>query len=146
MTEIKVLERKVIRGPQGGVFRMLRADDPEFSQFGEIYFSLVEKGVVRGWYWHERSTLNYMLLKGELSLAFAHEASDLSMPARWHRLHLKALDGKLVQIPPRTWYAFAAGGPDSALLANCATELHDEAEMKRAPMESHLAESMLQMA
>jgi len=38
---------------------MLRADDPGFTSFGEIYFSRVYPGVVKGWHIHDRMTLNY---------------------------------------------------------------------------------------
>ena len=33
---------------------MLRADDPHFLQFGEIYFTSVYEGVVKGWHKHVR--------------------------------------------------------------------------------------------
>ena len=37
-----------IADERGKVMHMLRADEPYFEQFGEIYFSVVYPGVVKG--------------------------------------------------------------------------------------------------
>ena len=45
---------------------MLRRDDPNFDEFGEIYFSKVNPGIVKGWHLHKEMTLNYLLITGEI--------------------------------------------------------------------------------
>ena len=47
---------------------MLRADDPHFIQFGEIYFTTVYEGVVKGWHKHREMTLNYACVFGRVKL------------------------------------------------------------------------------
>ena len=44
---------------RGKVMHMLRSDAPEFKSFGEIYFSSVHAGAIKGWHIHKRMTLNY---------------------------------------------------------------------------------------
>ena len=39
---------KKICDERGAVMHMLRCDDPEFEKFGEIYFSCIYPGVVKG--------------------------------------------------------------------------------------------------
>ena len=49
---------------RGRTMHMLRRDDPHFRGFGEIYFSGVQHGKVKGWYWHREKTLNYAVPTG----------------------------------------------------------------------------------
>jgi NAD dependent epimerase/dehydratase family len=44
---------------RGKVMHMLRAQDPHFVGFGEIYFSVVYPGVVKGWHLHKQMVLSY---------------------------------------------------------------------------------------
>ena len=47
---------------------MLRADDPHFIDFGEIYFTSIYPGVVKGWHRHREMTLNYACIFGRIKL------------------------------------------------------------------------------
>ena len=39
---------KQIRDERGAVLHMLRTDAPHFAGFGEVYFSVVNPGVIKG--------------------------------------------------------------------------------------------------
>ena len=47
---------------------MLSRDDPHFVDFGEIYFSSVYPGVIKGWHRHRDMTLNYACVFGRIKL------------------------------------------------------------------------------
>ena len=49
---------------RGRTMHMLRNDDPHFRKFGEIYFSGVQRGKIKGWYRHREKTLNYAVPAG----------------------------------------------------------------------------------
>src|SRR3989339_655906 len=53
---------------RGSIMHMLRRDDQDFKKFGEIYFSLVYPGVVKGWHLHTKMTLNYAVIQGMIKL------------------------------------------------------------------------------
>ena len=53
---------------RGKIMHMLRCDDPHFEQFGEIYFSVVYPGVIKGWHIHRAMTLNYAVVSGMIKL------------------------------------------------------------------------------
>ena len=55
---------------------MLRADDPHFLVFGEIYFASVYEGVVKGWHKHRDMTLNYACMFGRIKLALYDDRPD----------------------------------------------------------------------
>lgn len=110
---------------------MLRRDDPHFERFGEIYFSMVQPGVVKGWHLHRSMTLNYAVPVGEIRLVL-YDARDGS-PTRGEVqvIHLGGEDYRLVRVPPGVWNGFLGLGTAPALVANCATEPHDPAEIVR---------------
>ena len=41
---------------------------PHFIEFGEIYFSTIYPGVVKGWHRHREMTLNYACVHGRIKL------------------------------------------------------------------------------
>ena len=49
---VAVTPLRRIPDERGAVFHMLSEDDAAFERFGEIYFSLVYPGVVKGWHRH----------------------------------------------------------------------------------------------
>ena len=49
---------------RGRTMHMLRSDDSHFRAFGEIYFSGVRHGKIKGWYRHREKTLNYAVPAG----------------------------------------------------------------------------------
>ena len=59
---------KQIPDERGKIMHMLRSDDLHFEQFGEIYFSTVYPGVVKGWHLHTEMTLNYAVVFGMIKL------------------------------------------------------------------------------
>ena len=65
---VRVIRLRQIPDERGKVMHMLRRDDPHFERFGEIYFSVVYPGVVKGWHLHRRMTLNYAVVTGVIKL------------------------------------------------------------------------------
>jgi hypothetical protein len=56
---VQVVALRQIPDERGTVMHMLKRTDPHFAGFGEIYFTTVHPGVVKGWHKHGRMTLNY---------------------------------------------------------------------------------------
>ena len=65
---VKVIPLRQIPDERGAVLQMLRATDPHFLRFGEIYFSTVYSGVVKAWKSHQRITVNYACIFGCVKL------------------------------------------------------------------------------
>ncbi len=61
---VAVYPLKKIPDERGAVMHMLRSDDPHFERFGEIYFSCVNPGAIKGWHLHTRIGLNYAVVSG----------------------------------------------------------------------------------
>lgn len=116
---------------RGSVLLMLKETDPHFVRFGEIYFSTVYPGVVKAWKNHRRMYANYACVHGRVKVVLydAREASPTR--AETVELHISPEEHALVVIPPGVWHGFQGVGDPVSILANCATEPSDEAELER---------------
>ena len=122
---------KVIPDERGAILHMLRCDDPHFQTFGEIYFSMVYPGVIKGWHLHKEMVLNYAVPSGRIKLVL-YDARDGS-PTRGELMELFVGEGNycLVSVPPGVWNGFKGIGVAPAIVANCATLPHDPDEIVR---------------
>lgn len=128
-----VIIKKLNRIPdeRGCVFHMLRSDDAEFEQFGEIYFSMVYPGVVKAWHLHTKMTLNYAVPVGMVKLVLYDDRENSPTKGELMELYLGEQNYCLVKIPPHVWNGFAGVGTTPAVVANCATIPHDPTEIVR---------------
>lgn len=134
---VKPLRR--IPDERGMVMHMLRCDDPEFEKFGEIYFSTVYPGAVKGWHMHKGMTLNYAVVQGMIKLVLFDEREDSPTRNELQELYLGEDNYALVRIPPLVWNGFKGVGSKTAIVANCTTIPYDPKEIIRLdPMENHL--------
>lgn len=129
--DVRVTPLRRIADERGAVLHMLREDNPLFERFGEIYFSLVYPGVVKGWHKHRLMTLNYAVPVGMVKLVCYDDRPSSPTRGVLQELHVGELDYALVSIPPMIWNGFKGEGDRPALVANCATHSHDAGEIER---------------
>lgn len=122
---------KQIPDERGKILHMLRVDDPHFEKFGEIYFSVVYPGVIKGWHLHKEMTLNYAVISGMIKLVLFDDREE--SPSRGKLMELFVGDGNyvLVKIPPKIWNGFKGVGTTPAIVANCSTIPHSPDEIVR---------------
>lgn len=122
---------KQIPDERGKIMHMLRNDDPHFEHFGEIYFSVVYPGVVKGWHIHKRMTLNYSCILGTIKLVLYDDREDSATRGQLQELVIGDSNYVLVKIPLGVWNGFKGLGVAPAVVANCSTIPHDPQEIKR---------------
>jgi dTDP-4-dehydrorhamnose 3,5-epimerase len=142
MTEIagvSITPLRRIPDERGAVLHMLRDDSEGFERFGEIYFSLVYPGVVKGWHRHREMTLNYAVPVGMIKLVCFDDRPDSPTRGNLLEVHVGELNYVLVTIPPLVWNGFKGEGTTSALVANCGTVHHSPDEIERLdPFSDHI--------
>lgn len=116
---------------RGKVMHMLRSDAPWFERFGEIYFSTVHPGAIKGWHLHQRMTLNYAVITGMVKLVIYDDREDSSTRGELNELYIGQDNYALITIPPGIWNGVKGIGAQRASIANCATEPHDPEEIVR---------------
>jgi dTDP-4-dehydrorhamnose 3,5-epimerase len=110
---------------------MLRCDAPWFEKFGEIYFSVVYPGVIKGWHLHRRMTLNYAVVSGMIKLVLYDDREGSPTRGELVEIFTGEDNYALITIPPGLWNGLKGMGAKPAIVANCATEPHDPEEIIR---------------
>ena len=120
-----------IADERGKIMHMLRADEPHFEKFGEIYFSVVYPGVVKGWHIHKEMELNYAVIVGNIKLALYDDRSHSATKGNLMEIVMGEKNYLLVKVPPKVWNGFKGIGTKEAIVANCATLSHRPDEIER---------------
>ncbi|MEW6679748.1 MAG: dTDP-4-dehydrorhamnose 3,5-epimerase family protein [bacterium] len=128
--ELIVEPLKQIVDERGKVMHMLRRDSPFFTDFGEIYFSVVNPGVVKAWKRHYKMTQHFAVPVGKIKLVIYDERRNLATYGRIEILEIGEENYCLVKIPPILWYGFQGISSNPALIANCTDMPHDLSEVE----------------
>ena len=114
---------------RGKVMQMLRSDAPFFKHFGEVYFSIVNPGIVKGWKRHLKMTQHFAVPVGNIKLVFYDNRENSSTNGEIQEIFIGTKNYQLVRIPPLVWYSFKAMGSKFALITNCTDLPHDPNEV-----------------
>ncbi len=129
--DVIVMPLKKIPDERGCIYHFLRCDDQIFEKFGEIYFSIVYPGVIKGWHLHKEMTLNYDVIQGMIKLVLYDDRERSLTRGNLMELFIGEENYCLVKIPPNIWNGFKGIGIKPAIVANCATLPHDSNEIQR---------------
>lgn len=128
---VQIIPLRQIVDERGKVMHMLRADAPHFRSFGEVYFSAAHPGAVKAWHLHKKMILNYAVPVGKIKLVLFDDREGSASKGKIQVIFLGPDNYNLVVIPPLVWNGFKAVGPETALVANCASMPHDPDEIER---------------
>jgi dTDP-4-dehydrorhamnose 3,5-epimerase len=128
---VRIVPLKQIVDERGKIMHMLKATDPHFIKFGEIYFSTAWPGVIKAWHIHQTMVVNNAVLSGRAKLVMYDLRSESPTRGELQEVFLGEDNYQLVQIPPGIANGYKAYGDKLVILANCATEPHDPDEMLR---------------
>ena len=130
---------KQIPDERGKVMHMLREDSDGFVGFGEIYFSCVYPGAIKGWHIHKRMTLNYAVPHGNIKFVLYDDRPESLTNGEVQEIFLGPDNYCRVTVPPMIWNGFKGIGTETAIVANCASIAHDPDEIDRKdPFDSYI--------
>jgi dTDP-4-dehydrorhamnose 3,5-epimerase len=136
---VKVIPLRRIPDERGTVHHMLKRTDPHFTRFGEIYFTTIYPGVVKGWHLHKNMTLNYACIHGRIKLVIYDEREESATRGELMEVFLGPDNYALVVIPRGVWNGFKGMGTDAAIMADCTDLPHEEVESVRIdPFNNHI--------
>ncbi len=133
---VNIIPLRQIFDERGKVMHMLRADDPHFQAFGEIYFSCIQPAAIKAWHLHKEVTLNYAVVMGQIKFVLYDDREGSPTRGEINELFLSPENYSLVQVPPGVWNGFKGVGTQAAIVANCATLPHDSNEIIRESPET----------
>jgi dTDP-4-dehydrorhamnose 3,5-epimerase len=120
-----------IADERGLIMHMLKKEDDEFNAFGEIYFSTIYPGVIKGWHIHKEMELNYAVVSGDIKMVLYDDREDSKTKGNLMEIFLGEKNYLLVKVPPMVWNGFKGIGLKEAIVANCTTISHRVDEIDR---------------
>lgn len=136
---VKISELRQIGDKRGSVLHLLRCDDPDFTAFGECYFSEVLPNSTKAWKRHHRQTQNFAVPVGQIKLVIFDARDNSKTKGVLQVIILGRPDAYFrVKIPNGLWYGFSCISEVPALLANCADLPHDPTESEFCDKETSL--------
>lgn len=128
---VEIFPLKRLQDERGMVMHMLRSDDAHFQGFGEIYFSVIYPGIIKGWHVHSRMIINYAVLVGNIKLVLYDQRGGSRTHGKLQEIVFGQINYQLVRVPPGVVNGFTAVGGETAIVANAASIPHDPAEITR---------------
>ena len=128
---VKIVPLRQISDERGKIMHMMKATDPHFIKFGEIYFSCAWPGTVKAWHIHTSMTINNAVISGRAKLVMYDLRENSPTKGVLQEVCLGEDNYVLVQIPPGIANGYKAFGDKMVVLANCPTEPHRPEEMLR---------------
>ncbi|MDO8554728.1 MAG: dTDP-4-dehydrorhamnose 3,5-epimerase family protein [Candidatus Micrarchaeota archaeon] len=128
---VLIVPLKQIPDERGKIMHMIRKDSPYFEKFGEVYFSVVYPGVVKGWHTHTKVTLNYAVPFGTVKLVLYDMRENSKTKGEIMEIFTGESNYVLIKIPPGVASGVKGVGVNPAFIVNCATEPHDPKEIGR---------------
>ncbi len=134
---VKTKQLKPIKDDRGLVMEFLRDDDEIFENFGQVYVTLVKKGVAKAWHHHNLQDDHFICVEGKALVALCDMRQDSATFKECQDFTLSApeLDGEhlLVKIPKGVAHGFTAVDCEQAKIINVPTVHynHDEPDEQR---------------
>ena len=122
---------KKINLDDGSVFHGMKKNDIGFVDFGEVYFSFINKDAIKGWKLHKKMTLNLIAPIGEIKFNFIDFRPDSKTYNSLFEINLSEKDYYRLTVPPNIWFAFKGVGEGINMLTNIADIPHDPNEVLR---------------
>ena len=138
---LAVRRAKVIADERGRLGEIMRADDPWFKKFGQVYFTTTYPGVVKAWHYHKKQTDHFYVTKGMLKVALYDERKDSPTYGTVNELYLGEYCPGLVKIPPGVHHGWMCIGQVEAYIVNVVSEMYNYAEpdeFRTHPHDNHI--------
>ena len=116
---------KVVPDERGRLGEILRADDPWFEKFGQVYFTTTYPGVVKAWHYHKKQTDHFYVVKGMVKAAMYDGRKNSPTYGVVNQVYLGEHCPALLRIPPGVLHGWMCVGKKEAYIVNVTTEVYN---------------------
>jgi dTDP-4-dehydrorhamnose 3,5-epimerase len=131
---------KVIPDERGRLTEILRADDPEFKKFGQVYYTTAYPWVVKAWHYHKIQTDYFFCIKGMTKLVIYDSRRESPTFGLINEFIIGEHNPTLVVIPPLVYHGFKAIGETESLMINIPTEPYNHGTPDEYRLDAHTKE------
>ena len=134
---VSVRRATVLPDERGRLGEIMRADDPWFEKFGQVYFTTTFPGVVKAWHYHEKQTDNFFVIKGTVKIALYDQRQDSSTSRTVNELYLGEHCPGLLRIPPGVLHGWMCVGSVEAYIVNVVSEMYNYSDPDEFRIDPH---------
>ncbi len=138
---VEARKAKVLPDERGRLGEIMRADDPWFEKFGQVYFTTTYPGVVKAWHYHEKQTDHFYVVKGLCKIALYDQRNDSDTKGTVNQLYLGESCPGIVKIPPGVMHGWMCVSQEEAYIINVVSEMYnysDPDEFRTDPHENEI--------
>jgi dTDP-4-dehydrorhamnose 3,5-epimerase len=121
---VVVKKLKVIPDERGYLMEMLRSDDEFYQKFGQLYLTVANPGVVKGWHYHKKQTDHFVCVKGMAKVVLYDSRDKSATAGQVNEFFMGEQNPILLVIPPFVMHGFKGVSTEPAMIINCPTELY----------------------
>lgn len=107
---------------KGDIYKIINKKSKNFSGFGELYLSSLNKGSSKGWNFHKKMTLNLFVVKGRVMFF-------LKKDKKVFRINLNEDQNEILTIKPKVWVKMVNLSLKESKIINFANLVHDKNEI-----------------
>ena len=126
VNKIKIIKLKIIKNKKGDLLKYLDKNFKYFSKFGEIYFTEIKKGKIKGWIKHKINSCFLVVPHGKVEFKIKNSLKEKKLK----KIILSKKNYKLLIIPPKKWFCFK-GLENNSLIINSLQNPHSDLETLR---------------
>ena len=134
---VKVKKLRVIPDERGRLMEILRVDDPDFIQFGQVYMTTVRPGVVKAWHYHKKQTDNMTVVSGMAKIVLYDGRPDSPTQGRINEFFVGEHNPILVQIPCGVYHGMKGCSERETIIINTVTEPYDRKRPDEFRLDPH---------
>lgn len=124
---VRARRARVLPDERGRLGEIMRADDPWFEKFGQVYFTTTRPGVVKAWHYHKRQTDHFYCLRGLVKLALYDSREGSSTHGEVNEIYLGEHRPALVRVPVGVHHGWMCVSDVECFVVNLASECYDHA-------------------
>jgi len=118
---VELKHLRVIPDERGWLMEILRCDDPQFRQFGQVYLTTAYPNVVKAWHYHKKQTDNFTCIRGMMKVVLYDARKKSSSYRQLMELFIGEKNPLLVSVPPKVYHGFKAIGTETAFFLSIPT-------------------------
>lgn len=120
----------------GAVLRGLRRSDEDFTDFGEVYFSVIDEARINAWKMHSKMTMSLLVPVGKVLFWLIDDRKHSATFQEKQKVILSRSSYSRLIVPPGIWFGFRGLAMGESAVCNISDREHDPQEVLRKPQDA----------
>ena len=121
---VEIIQLRVIPDERGAIMHGVRSDNI-LNPFGEVYFSKIYYGAIKGWHVHDELILNYICVYGQVKLVLHDLRQKSATKGQTQEIFMGMDNYSLVHIPQGIANGTKGLWEPYSIVCNVASQPHD---------------------